>query len=277
MKRCADTAMPWDYGSDIDYDEIDKKKVRDNELLQTMLVIASFIEITSDTYAKNLTQFYSDNQAAVHWLTCQWDPEEVQHGEALRRYIERVWPEFEWEKAYKRFLQLYLPLCTLDEFQPTKGREMLARMIVETGTSTLYRSLHDYALSLDEPVLADLAHRIYKDEVCHYGYFDRYFEYYNQTEKLGRKEILKVINNRLKEASSEDIELAFQAWYETTHGGRFDPKAYDQFVAAVRELAGKYYPYKMAIKMMLHPLHLHKAVETPLVPVVRGALKILGI
>ena len=267
----------WDYRKDIDYGSIDIAKIKENRFLFHLLAIASFIEIASETYAKNLSAYYHENAEAVAWINGTWEKEELQHGEALKAYVSRVWPEFPWQKAYSRFLALYLPLCNLGALQPTKGLEMVARMIVETGTSTMYRAFEEYGKSLGEPVFAHLSHLIYKDEVNHYSHFNRYFNHYNRSENSGRKKILKVIVQRLKEAGNEDIEIAFQSIHETEHDGNFDPASYEAFKKELNTMAKKYYPYPMAIKMTMHPLHLNKAVEATMIPVVRGAMKVLGI
>ena len=267
----------WDYKTDIDYDTIDTAKVKENHFLFYLLTIASYIEITSETYAKNLSEYYSDNPEALQWLNESWGQEEVQHGKALKSYIEHVWTTYPWEKGYARFLELYLPLCEVSAFEPTRGSEMIARMIVETGTSTAYRAFEDYANSLDEPVLAELCHRIYKDEVNHYSYFDHYFSYYNKDEKLGRKKIFKVIASRLKDASDEDIELAYQSIYETENEAPFEASHYEKFKEELNQFAKKHYPYSMAIKMMMKPLDLNKTIEAATVPMIRGAMKVLGI
>jgi len=267
----------WDYTKDIDYTSIDVAKVKENRFLFHLLTIASFIEIASETYAQNLSEYYHENPDAVTWLKDTWEKEEVQHGKALKAYVAYVWPEFPWKKAYDRFLQLYLPLCRVDAFQPTQGREMIARMIIETGTSTMYRSFESYAKSLDEPVFARLSHLIYKDEVNHYSYFNRYFNYYNKNEHSGRREILKVIVQRLKEAGNEDIEIGFRSTYETEHHGLYEASAYEAFRKDLKRMAQIYYPYSMAIKMIMRPLQLSKAVEATMIPVVRGAMKVVGV
>lgn len=267
----------WNYEKDIDYSSIDKKKVADNKFLFDLLSIASFIEITSDTYAKNLSEYYKDNTEAVQWLQGEWEKEEVQHGTSLKAYVMHVWPEFAWEEAYEIFLKNYLPLCNFDAFQPSKGLEMLARMVVETGTATFYRAVEDYARKLNEPVLEKLAHYIYKDEVNHYSYFDRYFQYYNSVEKKGRTEIVKVILQRLHEANSEDVETGFRAVSQVVNGGEFDPKSFEVFKDEISKMAKKHYPYNMAIKMMLHPVSINKTLESTMVPVIRGGMKVLGV
>lgn len=269
--------MKWNYKTDIDYNVIDTAKVKGNHFLFYLLTIASYIEITSETYANNLSEYYGDNPEALQWLNNTWEQEEVQHGKALKSYVEHVWPDYSWEKGYERFLELYLPLCEVGSFQSTKASEMIARMIVETGTSTAYRSLEEYANNFGEPVLAELCHRIYKDEVNHYSYFNHFFEYYNKNEKLGRKDIFKVIASRLKDVSNEDVELAFQSIYETENEAPFKASYYEKFKEELNQLAKNHYPYSMAINMMMKPLGINKTLEAATVPMIRGAMKVVGI
>ncbi len=265
----------WDYEKDINYNAIDLEKVKENYFLLHLLTIASFIEITSETYAKNLSEYYKDNAEAVQWLNDSWQKEEVQHGKALKAYIEHVWPQFPWQKAYEKFLELYKPLCNIYAFQPTKALEMLARMIVETGTSTMYRTLKGYAKSLDEPILEHLSHNIYKDEVNHYSYFDQYFKYYNQSEKLGRIKTLKAIIRRLKKINSEDIKIGYQSLHETKYNDTLKLISYEIFQKELHKQTKKHYPYSMGIKMTMQPLNLNKTFEIAAIPIIRGAIKVL--
>ena len=268
--------MRWHY-EDIPYENIDKAKVQKKEFLFYLITSASFIEITSDVYEKNLATFYQDNPEVVQWLEKVWEPEELQHGKALKKYVQTVWSDFDWEEAYDKFRQEYLPHCTLEEFQPTKAKEMLARMVVETGTSTFYRAIERFSQDLNEPILAQISHNISKDEVYHYDTFYETYEHYNATERLGKNEILKVIYDRLKMVDGEDGRIAYKAIYETLHDTPFEDRYYEEHKRKVSKFAKKYYPYNMAIKMLLRPLNLNKTVEKASVPLIRGALKILGI
>jgi len=266
--------MRWHY-EDIDYNLVNKEAIKNIDFLFYLITSASFIEITSDVYEKNLAQFYKDNQTLVGWLENVWEPEELQHGKALKKFVNTVWPEFNWERAYERFKKYYLPHCTLDEFQPTKAKEMLARMVVETGTSTFYKALENYSKDIDTPILAQIAHNISKDEVYHYEKFEEGYRFYNNEEKLGRDDIIKVIYDRLKEVDGEDGRLAFKAIWEEK--SPYEDRYYEEHKKRVSQFAKKYYPYNMAIKMLLKPLDLNKTVEKVTVPMVRGALKVLGI
>ncbi len=268
--------MRWHY-EEIPYEQIDTGKVKEKDFLFYLITSASFIEITSDVYEKNLATFYSDNPKVVEWLQNVWEPEEIQHGRALKKYVQTVWPEFDWERAYERFKKEYLPHCTLDEFQPTKAREMLARMVVETGTSTFYKAVERFSEDTKEPILAKISHNISKDEVYHYDKFYEAYLYYNEKEKLGKDQIVKVIYDRLKMVDGEDGRLAYKAIYETLNNTPFEDRFYEEHKRKVSKFAKKYYPYNMAIKMLLKPFNLNKTVEKVTVPVVRGALKVLGI
>ena len=258
----------WDYKT-IDYEAIKTEVVAEDQFLKKLIAMASFVEITSDLYEKNLATFYEGDEEIVGWLEKTWEPEEVQHGKALREYVRHAWPELDWDKAYRGFYEEYAPLCTLDEFQPTRAREMLARMVVETGTSTLYRAIQRYAEEIGEPILAQIAHNIHKDEVYHYEAFDQGFKKYNESEKLGRKEIVKVVYDRLKEIKDEDAAIAFK---QIAPG-----EDYEDFRKEAKRFAHRYYPYKMATKMLMHPLGLHRHIENATAATMEKALHVLGI
>ena len=130
--------MRWHY-EDIDYNSINIEAMHNKDFLFYLITSASFIEITSDVYEKNLARFYRGNEQLISWLEKVWEPEELQHKKALRKFVNTLWPEFDWESSYERFKKYYLPHCTLDEFQPTKAKELLARMGGEAGTSTSKR------------------------------------------------------------------------------------------------------------------------------------------
>lgn len=261
--------MKWDYEKDIPYCDIDIDKIKDNDYLFQTLVIASFIEITSNVYEKNLSIYYKDDASTVKWLEDVWMPEEIQHGESLKKYIKTVWPEFDWEQHYEIFLNSYLPLCRLDAFEPTKAREMIARMVVETGTSTLYKGLANYAKEIGEPILEDLCHKISKDEVYHFEMFEKVFKKYKEEEKLLKKDIVKVLYDRLKEINNEDVKIAYEALQ--------DDESYDDYMKQTGNFARKYYPYKMATKMFIRPLELNNNFENVIATTVKPAFKILGI
>src|SRR5579864_4329370 len=91
--------MPWRI-EDIDLNRIDRKQAADNEDLLLLLCAASFIESGSDLYTSNLTRYFDDDTEVSTWLNDEWEPEELQHGRALKAYICHVWPDFDWDTAF---------------------------------------------------------------------------------------------------------------------------------------------------------------------------------
>ncbi|AZG14303.1 ferritin-like domain-containing protein [Cupriavidus pauculus] len=251
--------LPWSI-ADIDYAAIDVARVRDNRTLFYLLVGASFVESGSDTYAGNLASYYAAVPEAAEWLSRHWEAEELQHGLALRRYVEHVWPEFDWELGYRRFFEEYSATCSIDNFEPTLALEMAARCVVETGTASYYRALEQAS---DEPVLRDLSRRIASDEVRHYKHFFRYFNELSDRERLGRGKVLSALARRLLEIKNEDTEIALRNVLRVEQGREDVPerevRALNSRCSAV---VRRHLPIEMTVKMLLRPLHLHARLES---------------
>lgn len=250
--------LPWSV-SDIDYASIDVEMVRDNRTLFYLLTAASFIESGSDTYAGNLATYYAHVPEAATWLARHWESEELQHGFALRRYVEHVWPEFDWPRGYQRFFDEYSQTCSIDNFERSHALEMAARCVVETGTATYYRALEQAS---DEPVLRDLTRRIANDEVRHYKHFFRYFNALNGRERIGRARVLGALARRLLEIKNEDAEIALRNVLRVERNQEDVPerdvRALNSRCSAV---VRRNLPLEMTVKMLLRPLHLHAGLE----------------
>jgi hypothetical protein len=240
--------------ADIPYDAIDRSLIAHDEVFFNLLASASFIEITSDTYTRNLAEFCAGDSEVVDWLRQGWEHEEMQHGAALRRYVETVWPAFDWEAAYRAFIAEYSHLCSPELYAPTRALEMVARCVVETGTSSFYRMLADAA---PEPVLARLAAFISRDEVDHYKHFFRYFRFYAARERPSRLQVLRTLIKRTGEVDADDAAIAFKHVRLVNRPGA--PYSADEYVAfrrQVKPLARRHYRFDQAVRMLLRPLEL---------------------
>jgi hypothetical protein len=258
---------------DIPYDALERDLVRDNEQLFYVVTSASFIEITSDLYTRNLIDFYRADDELATWLQNGWEPEEVQHGRALRRYVETAWPEFDWQAAYRDFFAEYSQVCSVALLAPTRALEMAARCVVETGTSTFYRML---AKISPEPVLRRIASEIANDEVRHYKNFYHHFQRYRDREQPSRLAVLRTLWRRLDEVDAEDAFIAFKhAWCARNPGATFHRAEYETFRRGMRGLGKECYPYSMAIKMLLKPLNLGAVVGRVIVPPMAAATRLL--
>ncbi|HEY0201140.1 MAG TPA: ferritin-like domain-containing protein, partial [Burkholderiaceae bacterium] len=190
---------------DLDFSRIVLDEVRADENLFYLACCASFVESGSDLYTRNLVDFFQGDEEVSTWLREHWEPEELQHGRALRAYVAHVWPEFDWQRAYQGFLAEYATYCKVELLAPTRALEMVARCVVETGTATYYGAL---ARSTTEPVMHDLARRIAADESNHYQHFYGYFRRYREQEHLGRARVLATLGRRTLELKSEDVDCA---------------------------------------------------------------------
>lgn len=254
---------------DIPYGALVPGQAAGDERFFYLVASASFIEITSHLYSKNLVAYFRDDPEVVDWLEREWEPEELQHGAALKRYVQTAWPEFDWEAAYRTFLDFYTPLCTNERLARTRTLEMAARCVVETGTASFYRSLSTLS---EEPVLARLAAAISADEVRHYKHFYRYFVRYRADEKTSRTAVLRALWSRLVDVEAEDALCAYKALFLARHPGiEFDRSDYEAYRDGVLQLMKNHLPQEMAAKMLLKPLGLHALVGRAMLPVVTSA------
>ena len=239
---------------DIPYEQIDRSVVGDDEVLFSLIASASFIEITSETYTRNLVAFCAGDDEVVAWLQEGWQHEEVQHGAALRRYVETAWPDFDWESAYRSFLDEYMRVCSVDLLAPSRALEMVARCVVETGTSSFYRMLAEAA---PEPVLRHLAAFISRDEVDHYKHFYRFFRIYAEREHPGRAAVLKTLVKRTGAVDAEDASIAFKHVRLARHPDLpYRDEEYTAFRRKLVPMARRHYRFDLAVKMLLKPLGL---------------------
>jgi len=254
----------------VPFGRIERERVVDDDELFYFLVGASFIEITSDLYTHSLIEYFDGDPVVTGWLRQEWEPQELQHGTALRRYVAAVWPEFDWPRAYDHFRRSYGPLCSSELFGPTRGLELAARCVVETGTATFYTMIRDLT---DEPVLRQLANLIRTDEVAHYGHFLQSFKRYRDEEGLGRMQILRALLGRVTEIDDEDAWIAFRSVYTMTRPGEDAVRAYQQYRLKARERMRALYPYDLASTMLLRPLGLNRRLIRMIVPVLSAAAR----
>ena len=126
---------------------------------------------------------------------------------ALGRWAEMADPDFRLEDAFARFRKGYKPAHFARQpdgsVRGSRRGEMIARCVVETGTSSYYSAIRD---ATDEPVLKEIAGRISADEYRHYKLF--YDTLHNQAEPdLAFWKKLWMAIGRVWE--SDDDELAY--------------------------------------------------------------------
>jgi Fatty acid desaturase len=251
-------------------DSINWRAIRRNasvepDALFYLVAAASFMESTTDRYTRNLIDQFSGDDEITSWLERHWLPEELQHGHALRRYVQIAWPNFEWDRVYASFLGEFSAYCCADGLEPTRTREMASRCVVETGTASYYTTLSRIS---HDPVLATISRRIAEDEIRHYKHFYRYFCRYQQAEPANRHAVFCALWNRLRMIDGQDSVIAMKHLYRVYHpSAPLDNCIYRNLRRRSRQLIRPHFPYRMCVQMLLKPLGLGPRVGRIVIPI----------
>ena len=180
---------------------------------------ASLVEYNGGDYATYLCNVFSDDDEFQEAARA-WAGEEVKPGRALGRWAEMADAGFDFEQSFQRFLEGYrLPLEATSSVRGSRSGELVARCMVEIGTSSYYTALAEAA---EEPVLAAICSRIAGDEFRHYKLFYSYLNRYLEREGMGRLRRALVALGRIRE--SEDDELAYAYYAANGEGETYDRK-----------------------------------------------------
>jgi rubrerythrin len=209
MKLWAPDDVPWE--------RFDRSRV-DPDLVK-LVKAASVVEHNARHYAIYLCNVFHDDPE-LQTLARAWAEEEVQHGQTLGRWAALADPGFDFDAAFKRYTdEFYIPTDVSESVRGSLTGELLARCVVETGTSSYYTAIRRAAV---EPVLEELCHRIAADELRHYKTFYELSKRYLLRDKLGLGERIRVVAGRVLE--SEDDELAHAYYAANGITGPFDRK-----------------------------------------------------
>jgi len=188
--------------ADLPLDQFSPGKV-DPEILK-IIKAAAVVEYNAHDYATYLHNVFP-NDPLFQQATKSWSLEEIQHGRALGMWAEMADPTFNFQAAVARYTAGYrVNVNAAESIRGSQAGELIARCIVETGTSSYYTALGD---ATEEPLLKAICRNVAADELCHYKMFFDYLKGYLEREGLSRLERLKIGLSRMQE--SEDDELAY--------------------------------------------------------------------
>ncbi|HWU56826.1 MAG TPA: ferritin-like domain-containing protein [Rhizomicrobium sp.] len=193
---------------DIHWSLFDREKVEPN--LLAAVKAAALVEYNAPDYVSYLKRVFAGSDPSTIASIEQWGREESQHGRALGAWAEMADPSFKLEEAFARFRKGYTPAhfgeAQQGSVRGSRRGEMIARCVVESGTSSYYSAIRD---ATEEPVLQEIAGRIAADEYRHYKLF--YDIFHAQPEPdLSFWKKLRIAVERVRE--SDDDELAY-AYY----------------------------------------------------------------
>ena len=208
--------MPRWTPDDIPWDSFLPGKLATDLLM--LVKAAALTEYNAACYTQYLKNVFADDGDLAATVE-EWQREEEQHGRMLGRYAEMADPSFDFAAAFQAFREGYvIPVDVTTSVRGSRTGELLARCVVETGTSSFYTAIRE---ATEEPVLREICRRIAGDEFRHYRMFLEGLAKYQAREPLSLLGRIRVAIGRVKE--SDDDELAF-AW----HCGNGQGDAYDR-------------------------------------------------
>jgi rubrerythrin len=215
------TAKRWTL-QDIPWDRFDAAKV-DPDILKVAKA-AALVEYNARDYGDYLRNVFHDD-AEFRGASEIWVEEEIQHGEALGRWAALADPDFDFDRAVARFRGQYRIDTEADaSIRGSRAGELIARCMVETGTSSFYTALGD---AVEEPVLKAICQRIAADELRHYKLFYSHIKGNLAAEKLTTTQRVRVALGRISETEDDELACAYYA-ANAVEGAVYDRKLYSR-------------------------------------------------
>ncbi len=212
--------------------------------LLAIVKAAALVEYNSAEYARYLLQVFAADPE-FQGLVGNWADEEIQHGAALGRWAALVDPGFEIDEAVQRFRAGFkLPEAKSGgSVRGSRTGELVARCMVETGTSSFYSAIADVT---EEPVLHFICRRIAADEFRHYKLFLTRLKPYQDEEQISRVQRAWVGVSRVLEI--QDDELAYAYYVGNCAGEPY-----------IRKAASR--AYEQGAFSLYRPRHIERAVN----------------
>ena len=207
-------ARSWKF-EDINWSLFDASRV--NPQILSIIKTGSVVERNGFDYGTYLKNVFKGDMNFIEEVN-GWELDEVKHGEVLAEWVRLADNSYNFDKAYSKFRDGYkIPVDSSDSVRGSRGAELLARCLVEIGTSSFYAAIRD---ATNEPLLKEICSKIAADELRHYKLFYTHFKHYQKIEKLSMLRRLQVVFGRLFETRDEELSYAYYA-------GNDEPGAFD--------------------------------------------------
>ena len=210
---------------DIPWDCFDRSKL-DPDIVR-IVKAASLVEYNGGAYARHLCRIFHDDPD-FRRSARRWGEEEIQHGRALARWAKLADPSYDFAAAFDRFQARYRVDFDGDvSRRGSRSGEMIARCMVEVGTSSYYSALRD---GVREPVLMEICRNIAADEIRHYKLFHKQLTCCLEREQIGIWRRLRVGFGRIAEAQDDELACAYYAANEAegVYDRRRHSRAYER-------------------------------------------------
>ncbi len=220
---------------DVAWDRFDPSRV--DPAIVPLVKAAAMVERNGIDYAIYLKNVFSQDPD-FRMATDNWAVEEVQHGDALGKWSMLADPSWDYEGSFARYKAGYqVPIDVDFSVRGSLTGELIARCMVETGTSSYYTALAD---ATDEPVLEQVCRLIAADEYRHFKLFYDHMKRYLGREKLGMAKRLRIAAGRITESEDDELAFAFHCGNDPV-GVEYD---HARCIAAYMGRAMSFYRYK---------------------------------
>ena len=219
----------------VEWDRFDPSKIDPG--IVPLVKAAAMVEKNGVDYAQYLKGVFVDDpdfrQAAENWAV-----EEVQHGDALGKWAMLADPSWDFDESFARYREGYKIDVNADaSIRGSRTGELIARCMVETGTSSYYTALGE---ETEEPVLKEICRLIAADEYRHFKLFYDHMKRYLAREKLSFLQRLKVAAGRIGESEDDELAFAFHCGNDAV-GVPYD---HNRCIAGYMSRAMGYYRYR---------------------------------
>jgi hypothetical protein len=227
---------------DVAWDKFDPSRL--DPALIPLVKSAAMVERNGTDYADYLKRVFFDDpdfaRAADNWAV-----EEVQHGDALGRWATLADPSWDYKAAFARYRAGYdLPLNAADaSLRGSRTGELIARCMVETGTSSYYTALAD---ATEEPALQQVCRLIAADEYRHFKLFYDHMRRYLARENIGMMRRVRIALGRVGETEDDELAFAFHCSNEAPDLAY----SHDRCSAAYMSRAMGFYRYRHVERVM---------------------------
>ena len=132
---------------DIDCSLFDSSRV--NPTMLRSIKAASVVEHNGSDYGAYLKNVFAGDTHLQEEIDT-WAQDEIKHGKILAAWIKLADPAYNFDERFKAYVEKFpIAVETTLSIRGSQASELLARCMVETGTSSYYTALRD---ATDEPL-----------------------------------------------------------------------------------------------------------------------------
>jgi hypothetical protein len=182
--------------------------VRFNGVAFYGLAAASLIEAAAPLHAERLALALGGRDELVRWAHEVWGVRRGEIARSLRDYVVALWPEFDWEEAWREFEPAYRLRYGCQRAARGPAAELLGRCAGEAQAAVFYRA---FSRAADDAELRGLAAEAAREHAAYFGEFRRAFERCSRRERPGPAGTVGILLEAARIARDREVALAFES------------------------------------------------------------------